>query len=221
MPSREEYYDSLKARARELRLSHYLVMPRVTLTQMYRVLKDEGVEVIPWPTSRNLPGDPQLRAIAGAYIDQPPGPAIMLNRYQGRERRIFTLAHEFKHHIADRGETLRPCGWTEGTDPVEVGAGIFAAEFIFPEADFVSWMERLAIGKSGCTADLLLVLKHETRTTLSLTSLAKRAEWLGYAGPRTLQAVRWDVATVRELIGSVQYRRLRAAVPPADAKRTA
>lgn len=174
----------LRRLARTFRERHAITGVRVTLRGMTRVLQAEGVDILRWPLRDDLPGDPRLRQILGAYMDEPPGPAIMLDRYlRPRERRVFTLAHELKHHACDRGVKLDYCSRTPGDDPIELGADTFASEFLFPDEEFFEWMERLGIGPRECTREGLLLLKQTTRTTLSLAGLSKRADRLGFAAP--------------------------------------
>lgn len=92
------------------------------------------------------------------------------------------MGHELKHHLVDRDATSFQCDFAKtGTDPVEIGAEVFAAELIFPEADFVQLLTAMGVEGSSCAAEHLVRLKHETRTTLSFEGLAKRAKFMGLA----------------------------------------
>jgi hypothetical protein len=46
---------------------------------------------------------------------------------------------------------------------------------------FAEHMSSRSVGPSQCTAETLVRLKHETKTSLSYAALRKRAIWLGYA----------------------------------------
>src|ERR1700677_1287943 len=64
---------------------------------------------------------------------------------------------------------------------IEIGAEVFAAEFIYPERLFVEHLELRNISFGLCTQESLVLLKFETKTSLSYTALRKRAIRLGYA----------------------------------------
>lgn len=67
---------------------------------------------------------------------------------------------------------------------MEIGAEVFSAELLFPDADFAGHMERLGIKRGGCLPETLVRLKHETGTTLSYAGLAIKAERLWFAPPK-------------------------------------
>src|SRR5207302_1375777 len=96
--------------------------------------------------------------------------------------RIFTMAHELKHHLADRDSPGFQCQFANvGSDPVEIGAEVFAAELIFPEEDFAQLLATMGVPPNDCTAEQIVHVKHRTRTTLSYQGLVKRAEFLQLA----------------------------------------
>jgi hypothetical protein len=68
---------------------------------------------------------------------------------------------------------------------------VFAAELIYLEIQFGSDMQARGITIGGCTPEVIVRLKRETRTTLSYAGLVKRAEFLGFAAAGALQRVRW------------------------------
>jgi Zn-dependent peptidase ImmA (M78 family) len=115
----------------------------------------------------------------------------MLAKGLPQDPMVFTMGHELKHHLADSGSSLSFCDACNQSDPIEIGAEIFAAELIYPDDDFRSDLERMKIAPRQCTADVLVRLKHETRTTLSYAGLAKRAEFMGFAVEGSLARVRW------------------------------
>lgn len=45
---------------------------------------------------------------------------------------------------------------------------------IFPDADVAQWMLRLGIRQGQCSAESVVRLKHETKTTLSYAELTKK-----------------------------------------------
>ncbi len=99
------------------------------------------------------------------------------------------------------------CVITEDNDYIEKGAEIFAAEFIYPEDDFVAHLADRSIGLGQCTAEDIVQLKRQTGTTLSYTSLGKRADILGYAPRASLDKVRW-IKLEETLFGEPVYKRI-------------
>jgi Zn-dependent peptidase ImmA (M78 family) len=104
---------------------------------------------------------------------------------------VFTMGHELKRHLTESGSSLSYCDTSNQSDPVEIGAEIFAAELIYPDDDFRLDLEQMKIAPGKCTPEMLVKLKHETRTTLSYAGLAKRAEFMGFAAEGSLYKVKW------------------------------
>ncbi len=123
------------------------------------------------------------------------------------EQRIFTMAHEFKHHLEDLDRALSYCDPSNGREPIEVGAEIFAAELIFPELDFATVLREMGVRAGECTPETIVYLKQGTLTTLSYTLLAKRAEWMDYAPVGSLQGVQWK-KLAEELVGEPLYKQI-------------
>jgi Zn-dependent peptidase ImmA (M78 family) len=103
--------------------------------------------------------------------------------------KVFTLGHELKHHLMD--DITGVCTASNEKEITERGAEIFAAELIYPQADFMRDMAARGVASGGCIPESLVRLKHETQTTLSHTGLAIRAMQLGYAAPGALDKVHW------------------------------
>ena len=116
------------------------------------------------------------------------------------------MAHELKHHLADKDAGVVMCENTPASEMLEIGAEVFAAEFLFPEECFTAHMAQMGVGALGWTAETLVHLKHEKKTTLSYTGLAKLAVWLGYAADGTLPKTGWQKLEER-LYGVPFYRR--------------
>ena len=84
---------------------------------------------------------------------------------------------------------------------------MFAAEFIFPELDFINVLAANGITAGACTPEAMVRLKHDTRTTLSYTGLAKRAMFLGLAPAGSLDNIRWKKLE-EQIFGEPLYKRL-------------
>lgn len=180
---RTEYYEQLKALARETRSRFNLVSPRVLRSDLRRIYRVEGVRVDLWPH--------KLKHLRGAYFNDALGPTVMLMKGLPEDPMVFTMAHELKHHLVDRDYSLSYCDSSNQSNPIEIGAEIFAAELIYPDGDFRSDLEEMGINEGLCTPEMLVRLKHETRTTLSYAGLAKRAEFMRLATAGSLAGVRW------------------------------
>jgi Zn-dependent peptidase ImmA (M78 family) len=180
---RSEYYAQLKELARATRARFGLSSPRVLRSDLRRIYRAEGIRIDLWPH--------KLRKLRGAYINDEIGPSVMLAKGLPQDPMVFTMGHELKHHLTDSGSSLSYCDACNQSDPIEIGAEIFAAELIYPDDDFRADLERMKIAPLQCTSEVLVRLKHDTRTTLSYAGLAKRAEFMGFAVEGSLDRVKW------------------------------
>ncbi len=195
---RSEYYESLKDLARDTRSRYGLTTPRVLRSDLRRIYRAEGIEIHKCPA--------KLKRLRGAYIFDETGPAVLINGALPPEPTIFTLAHELKHHLVDRGTGLSFCGESTATAHVEIGAEIFAAEFIFPETDFWKALTASGVTPDNYVPEALVRLKARLRTTMSYASMAKRIEFRGYAPPGSHAKVGWR-ALEDSLFGVPFFRR--------------
>src|SRR5579863_10017727 len=170
---RSEYYAQLKELARATRARFGLTSPRVLRSDLRRIYRAEGIRIDLWPY--------RLKKLRGAYVNDEFGPTVMLAKGLPQDPMVFTMGHELKHHLTDSRSSLSFCDACNQSDPIEIGAEIFAAELIYPEGDFCSDLEQMKIAPGQCTPEVLVRLKHETKTTLSYAGLAKRAEFMGFA----------------------------------------
>ena len=77
----------------------------------------------------------------GAYTVERDVPFILVNSSRPVVRQRFTLAHEFGHHRLHHGDVLDEHVRWDATDPKEVAANKFAAEFLLPIAAVNLWFE--------------------------------------------------------------------------------
>ncbi|MDX6612861.1 MAG: hypothetical protein QOD75_2047 [Blastocatellia bacterium] len=181
--NRSQYYEQLKSLARQVRTEHGLDSPRVLRSDMRRIYKFYEITIDLWPH--------RLKNLRGAIINDGLGASVMLDKRLPDDPLIFTMGHELKHFLTDKQLTLTYCHTKNVNEPIEIGAEIFAAELIFPEADFISWMEEHGIGMGDCTAEVIVRLKHETKTTLSYQGLVKRAYFHQFAAPGVLDGIQF------------------------------
>jgi Zn-dependent peptidase ImmA (M78 family) len=197
--NRFHYYEHLKTRAREVRVEHSLVSVRVLRSDLRRIYSKLGVRIDSWPH--------KFKQVRGAYFDDELGPTVMLPKHLPVEPTIFSMAHELKHHLVDRRLGMSYCSASNDAEPIEIGAEIFAAELIFPEPDFIDFLNTKGVKEGECTPVVLIRLKHETETTLSYASLAKRAEFLQFAPRASLAKVKWKKLE-EEIYGEPIYKRV-------------
>lgn len=180
--TRNDYYESLKILARKRRELYGISGPRALKSDFKRIFKAEGIRLDYWRGP--------LKKLRGAYFNDDFGPSIMVANHLPQEPFVFTLAHEYKHHLTDQDESVVHCISAESKAIIEIGAEVFAAEFIYPEALFLSDMQARSVGPGQCTAKILVRFKHETKTTLSYAALRKRAIRLGF-GDESLPTAGW------------------------------
>lgn len=197
--NRVAYYEQMRALARQVREEHHLAGTRLLRSDLRRLYRVYGIKIDLWPY--------RFKGLRGAYFDDDLGPTVLLARHLPPEPLIFTMAHELKHHLVDRGLGLSYCDASNQREPMEIGAEVFAAELIFPERDFVAWLQQRGVGAHQCSPEILVRLKRETQTTLSYAGLAKRAEFLNFAAAGSLARVAWKKLEA-QLYGEPFYKQL-------------
>lgn len=203
---RSEYYEALKALAREKREAFGIRTSALGLREVRRIYRAEGITIDLWPH--------RLRKLRAAYFPNDGAPCVMLKKGMPVEPRLFSLLHELKHHFADRGilaESGITCrDYMNGEVPpeVEIGAEVFAAEFIFPEEEFASWAGQ-SVKRGACRPKDVVALKRCCPARVSYIFLVKRLEWLGFAQKGTLSGVNY-VKLEEQLFGPPLYKRILA-----------
>jgi Zn-dependent peptidase ImmA (M78 family) len=193
--NRKAYYRKMQALALEVRKRHGLRRADISIKQMWRVYRAEGIERIDfWPN---------LRHIRAAYFNDECGVSVMLAKGLPDEPTIFSMAHELKHHLVDRDLMVTLCEPADNAiiaddrNAIEIGAEVFAAEFIHPEADFVRDLEKIG---SPSDPKALVRLKEATSTSLSYQAMVKRSLRLGLLHSTDevrFEGVRWGLLEKR------------------------
>src|SRR4029077_12174434 len=114
------------------------------------------------------------------YMCEDNDPSVLLNETLPKEPRLFALVHELKHHFRDRGILEGgqiPCADYNANREIEVGAEVFAAEFIFPEAEFISAAQQLNLFTKTVTPEDIVRLKRTANAPVSYQFLRKRLEF--------------------------------------------
>jgi Zn-dependent peptidase ImmA (M78 family) len=176
------YYEDLKRLARQVRAEHGLRSPRVLPSDLKNIYDKNGILIDVWPY--------RLRNLRGAFINDHLGTTVLLARGLPQDPMVFTMAHELKHFFRDRDLGISYCDQSNLNRTLEVGAEIFASEFLFPDHDFVDHMKTMGIRRGQCVPETLVRLKQTTRTTLSYAGLAIKAEYLRFAPARSLTTVK-------------------------------
>jgi Zn-dependent peptidase ImmA (M78 family) len=169
--NRNTYYESLKALAREKR-EHYAVnTASFGLREVRHIYKEEGIKIDYWP----LPS--RIKAL---YMCADRHFSVAVQRKLPDEPKLFALIHELKHHYTDQ-EIIRSgvvhCGDYNRNEPIEIGAEVFAAEFLYPEEEFKN--DILLLGISTWKAEDVVQLKRNCKAKVSYQFLTKRLERLG------------------------------------------
>lgn len=188
--NRNEYYEELKVLARSTRIQFELSTPRVLISHLRKIYKYYGIQIDLWPR-KGVPKTVKLKGLRGAFFYDSYGASVLINRNLPDSPKIFTLGHELKHYLVDKNLGTIWCGDENQKDEIEIGAEIFSAELLFPDEDFKASLIQMDIQQGCCTPETLVRLKHETQATLSYAALAKKAEFLGFAKPKSLLKVKW------------------------------
>ena len=178
----QRYYEDLKALARQVRAEHGLRSPRVLPRDLTRIYEQYEITIDLWPY--------RFRNLRGAFINDRLGMTVMLAKGLPQDPLVFTMAHELKHFFRDRDLGISYCDRSNLNKSLEVGAEIFAAELLFPDRDFVAYMNWMGIRREQCLPKTLVRLKQKTGTTLSYAGLAIKAERLGYAPAHSLTTIK-------------------------------
>jgi Zn-dependent peptidase ImmA (M78 family) len=145
---------------------------------MQRIYKAEGIRIDRWEIKGK-----KLRA---AYFCDDGDCSVLVNKNLPREPKLFSLAHELKHHYEDQkliaGGKIE-CGDYNANELIEKGAEVFAAEFMYPQAEMLQLVQDLEITALTCTAEKIVEFKRACAAHISYTFIVKRFEWFGFCQP--------------------------------------
>lgn len=202
MSRRWQYYQEMKALAQDVRATrrYGLEGPRIGLSALRRIYKDQGIRIDLWPY--------RLKGLRGAYFNDENGVSVLIDKSLPKDPRAFTMAHELKHHLVDSDRMEIFCDRSNENEMIEVGAEVFAAELLLPDELFAKTMAEMGVSKGTCSPESIVHMKNDTRTTLSYAGLAKKAEFLEFASCGAFDGIRWK-RLERELLGEPVYARRR------------
>jgi len=168
---RNAHYEELKELARNMRERHDVQTARLGLREVRQIYKAEKVDIHYWP----LP--PKIKAI---YMCDDGYCSVAVQKKLPDEPKLFALVHELKHHYMDQEVVMDGgmyCGDYNQNEIIEIGAEVFAAEFIYPEEEFAADIALLGIGT--WTPEDVVHLKRGCKAKVSYMYLQKRLERLG------------------------------------------
>lgn len=192
-------YEQLKTLAREKRAQYGVVTAELGLQKVRSIYRAEGITLDYRATS------PKIRAV---YMCDDDDPSVMVNNKLPAEPKLFSLVHELKHHYVDRpiiesGQIK--CGAYNENQVIEIGAEVFAAEFIYPEAEFLLCAERLGLHAGQVNANDVVLLKRGCGAKVSYMFLRKRLERFNFITPGEFLKVKFQNLE-EELFGPPIYK---------------
>jgi len=195
------YYEGLKALAREKRMVYGVSTTAFGLRDVRRIYSAEGVRIDYWPLSAK---------VKAVYMCEDGDCSVAINKSLPDIPKLFALLHELKHHYRDQdamGSGGLVCGDYNANRLIEIGAEVFAAEFIYPEQEFVQ--DAKAYEGGVWTAETVVRFKRCCRAAISFTFLCKRLERIGFIARGQFDGVRFR--KLEEQIFGVPFYRRRPA----------
>jgi Zn-dependent peptidase ImmA (M78 family) len=198
--SRSAYYEELKRLARQKRAEYRVDTAAFGLSELRVIYKQERIRIDHWP----LP-----RKVKALYMCEDGDCSVALQPTLPYEPKLFALVHELKHHYRDRealGAGVIHCGDYDANEVIEKGAEVFAAEFIYPEAEFARDLDSL--GVTVRQASDVVEIKRNCKARVSYHFIRKRLERLGHITAGQFEGVQFQKLEDR-IYGVPFYRRRR------------
>jgi Zn-dependent peptidase ImmA (M78 family) len=200
--SNRAYYESLQKLARSKRAFYEVDTFGFGLREVREIYKEEGIKIDIWP---HLP-----KKIKALYMCADGDYSVAVQKTLPDEPKLFALVHELKHHYRDRealGGGFISCGDYNMNELIEKGAEVFAAEFIYPEAQFVRDIGALRISK--WTPEVVIRFKRQCKARVSYRFICKRLERLEVIAEGEFDAVKFKKLE-EEIYGPPLYKQLLA-----------
>ena len=202
MMSRTAYYQGLKALAAAQRRHYGVQTHNFGLREVRGIYKNEGIRLDLW----SLPS--KVKAV---YMCDDDDFSVAVQESLPYEPKLFALIHELKHHYTDRDQLnagVIHCGDYNANELIEKGAEVFAAEFIYPEAEFVADVGAMA-SMQWQPGDVVR-FKRNCGAKVSFRFICKRLERIGCAAPNAFAGVAFRKLE-DEMFGVPYYRRRRSS----------
>ena len=171
---RADYYETMKLLAAQKRKQHGVVTARLGLQKVRAIYKAESIVIDLWKTPS------RIRAV---YMCDGDDPSVLVNRTLPKEPKLFAMVHELKHHYCDQAALKNGeirCGDYNANELIEKAAEVFAAEFIYPEQEFLKCAESHHLVPGKVTPETVVQLKRVCGAPVSYKFLTKRLEWFSF-----------------------------------------
>jgi len=193
-------YDEVRILAQNKRDLYGVKTDTLNLNVLRKIYREEGIKIDHWKFGWTI------RAV---YMCDDGEPSVAVNKSLPREPKLFSLVHELKHHYLDRNlienGTIK-CGDYNANELIEKTAEVFAAEFIYPEAEFLSLVDSFQIQKGKCTKEQVVDLKRASSACISYQFLQKRLIRLGFAPAAGFEKVQFTKLE-EEMYGTPIYKK--------------
>lgn len=197
MNEKGRYFDNMKELAREKRELYRVNTAAFGLREVRTIYKAESIKIDQW----KLPA--KIKAL---YMCEDGHCSVAVQPKLPREPKLFALMHELKHHFCDQDKLnsgeLR-CGSYNEDQLIEIGAEVFAAEFVYPEAEFHDHAVSFVTG--GWSAEDIVRFKRQAPAHVSYTFIRKRLEWFKLIQPGQFQKTQFTKLE-EELFGPPIYK---------------
>jgi Zn-dependent peptidase ImmA (M78 family) len=181
--SRAAYYEGMQELARTKRIEHRVDTASFGLRELRAIYRLEGIRLDNYPLPRKIKA---LYMCDGGHC------TVAYQESLPYEPRLFSLVHELKHHYCDQqrlGAGVIHCGDYDANELIEKGAEVFAAEFIYPQAEFAEDLQRQEITVKQAS-DIVLI-KRLCKAKVSYHFIRKRLERLKLIGLGQFEAVQF------------------------------
>jgi Zn-dependent peptidase ImmA (M78 family) len=176
----------MKRLAAEKREHYKISTDKLGLQKLREVYKAEGIGIDLWETSA------RIRAV---YMCDGGDPSVLVNRNLPKIPKLFAMVHELKHHYCDQADLKSGeirCGDYNANEVIEKAAEVFAAEFIYPEREFLDCVESLGLGRGEVTPEDVVEIKRACTAPVSYKFLQKRLEWFDFIQPAEFAKVKFQ-----------------------------
>jgi Zn-dependent peptidase ImmA (M78 family) len=195
---RQLHYQRIRDLARRKRTEHAVQTGSFGVREIRAIYRKERVLI----DIRKLPSC--LKAI---YLVQDGEASVAVQKDLPDEPKIFALMHELKHHWFDQ-ELIKSeafsCGDYNANELEEKGAEVFAAEFIYPDAELFDDLQTCN-GSVWRPEDIVRFKRDHCRAKVSYTFIRKGLERRGLIKPKEFADVRFQKLE-HEIYGLPFYR---------------
>lgn len=202
MSERHAYFEAMKALAREKREHYSVETSTFGLREVRKIYAAERIAIDYYP----LPS--KIKAL---YMCSDGDCSVAIQKTLPDEPKLFALVHELKHHYCDQdalGKGIIHCGDYNMNELIEIGAEVFAAEFIYPEMEFSRDIQTSGI--RTWTPEAIVRFKKSCKAKVSYQFICKRLERLGLASRNQFKGVKFQKLE-HEIFGLPYHLRRRLA----------